>query len=89
VNSAELDDFDASDALPRVLVVDDDPLNLELLTSFLRTEEYQISTVQSGQEAIAASNAPSGATNRRLPLPKNPRRFRDAVGKQAGHGPND
>jgi putative two-component system response regulator len=57
VNSAELDDFGASEVLPRVLVVDDDPLNLELLTSFLRAEQYQISTVQSGQEAIAAIQA--------------------------------
>ncbi|MGH2345590.1 MAG: response regulator [Chloroflexota bacterium] len=53
----ELDDFGAAEALPRVLVVDDDPLNLELLTSFLRAEAYEISTAQSGRDAIAAIQA--------------------------------
>jgi hypothetical protein len=85
VNSAELDDFGASEALPRVLV-DDDPLNLELLTSFLRAEEYRIGTVQSGQEAIAASNAPSGAANRRLPGAKNRRPISDDAGEQDDDG---
>jgi putative two-component system response regulator len=45
------------DSLPRVLIVDDDPLNLDLITSFLRDEQYHVSTAQSGLEAITAIKA--------------------------------
>ncbi len=36
----------------RLLVVDDDLLNLELLASYLEQEGYQVQTVTSGQEAL-------------------------------------
>ncbi|MDB5056681.1 MAG: Two-component response regulator [Chloroflexi bacterium] len=38
----------------RVLVVDDEPLNLDLMLAYLEPEGYQVTTVTSGHEALAA-----------------------------------
>ncbi|NEW07352.1 response regulator [Paenibacillus sp. SYP-B3998] len=38
---------------PRILAVDDDPLNLRILYTMLSVEQYDIVTVTSGREAIA------------------------------------
>ena len=38
---------------PRVLAVDDDPLNLQVLVSLLPPDEYAITAVMSGDEALA------------------------------------
>ncbi len=37
---------------PRILVVDDDPVNLKVLTNILSEEQYKIATVTSGKEAL-------------------------------------
>ncbi|RSD31041.1 response regulator [Vibrio pectenicida] len=39
---------------PLLLVVDDEPVNLRILDSFLRLEGYRIRTAQNGEEAIEA-----------------------------------
>ncbi len=38
----------------RILIVDDEPINLQVLQNHLRLKNYQITTAASGQEAIAA-----------------------------------
>lgn len=37
---------------PRILAVDDDPVNLQVLTNILSEERYEIQTVTSGKEAL-------------------------------------
>lgn len=37
---------------PRILVIDDDPVNLRVITNILSEEEYEIETVTSGKEAL-------------------------------------
>ena len=41
-------------AAPRVLVVDDEPAIRELVTTVLRYEGFEVSTAESGREALAA-----------------------------------
>ncbi len=38
--------------MPRVLVVDDEPDAVELLTEFLRAKGYEVSTASDGEEAL-------------------------------------
>lgn len=38
---------------PLILIIDDDPVNLEVLKAILPSEEYDITTVISGEEALA------------------------------------
>lgn len=38
---------------PRILIVDDDPVNLQVLDSILLPDEYEITMVTSGEEALA------------------------------------
>jgi len=38
---------------PRILIVDDDPVNLQVLEAILPPEEYEITMVTSGREALA------------------------------------
>ncbi len=38
---------------PRILAIDDEPINLRVLSSILTTEQYHVCAVQSGQEALA------------------------------------
>lgn len=38
---------------PRILIVDDDPVNLQVLEAIMPPEEYEISMVTSGKEALA------------------------------------
>ncbi|NCO33766.1 MAG: hypothetical protein AUJ92_12275 [Armatimonadetes bacterium CG2_30_59_28] len=40
---------------PKVLIVDDDPAIVELLSGFLRLEEYQILTAVDGAEAVSTA----------------------------------
>ena len=40
---------------PRILVVDDNPDNLELLVAVLEAQAYRVETVTSGQEATTVS----------------------------------
>ena len=44
------------ESAPLLLVVDDEPVNLRILDSFLRVEGYRIRTAQNGEEAIKALN---------------------------------
>ncbi|WP_114784983.1 response regulator [Vibrio tetraodonis] len=44
------------ESAPMLLVVDDEPVNLRILDSFLRVEGYRIRTAQNGEEAIKALN---------------------------------
>lgn len=41
----------------KVLVVDDNPLNIELLDAYLKSSGYEISTATNGKEALALINA--------------------------------
>jgi putative two-component system response regulator len=41
-------------ASPRVLIVDDNPLNLDLMTSYLEEEGYDVRTATNGLEGLAA-----------------------------------
>lgn len=40
-------------AQPPILVVDDEPRNLELLEAYLASEGYQVALAQDGEEALA------------------------------------
>lgn len=40
----------------KILVVDDEPLNCEMLQEFLSSSGYEVATALSGDEAIAAAN---------------------------------
>ncbi|MRN51937.1 ATP-binding protein [Paenibacillus monticola] len=42
---------------PKILAVDDDPVNLKILSGILTTDEYEITTVTSGREAIMKLDA--------------------------------
>lgn len=48
----EMDDAFTSVDRPRVLVVDDDPVNLQVVQSVLSVEKYDMTTVLSGEEAL-------------------------------------
>ncbi|WP_412775034.1 ATP-binding protein [Virgibacillus pantothenticus] len=41
---------------PNILIVDDDPVNLEVMKTILRPEEYNITTVTSGHDALTILN---------------------------------
>lgn len=41
---------------PRILAVDDDPINLQVLTTILAAEQYELETVTSGEAALARLN---------------------------------
>ncbi|MEO8501737.1 MAG: response regulator [Vicinamibacteria bacterium] len=43
----------AADQVPRVLIVDDERANRELLTIMLEPEGYEITTAANGPEALA------------------------------------
>lgn len=45
--------FDGETVAPRILVVDDEPLNLQILVNYLSPENYVIITASSAQQAIA------------------------------------
>ncbi|WP_313894022.1 ATP-binding protein [Psychrobacillus sp.] len=45
------------DDLPRILVVDDDPINLQVINSILSSDHYEILTVTSGEKALVALHA--------------------------------
>lgn len=47
---------DQSAAKPRILAVDDDPVNLKILRDILSRDEYYIETATSGNEAISRLN---------------------------------
>jgi CheY-like chemotaxis protein len=38
--------------MPRILVAEDDPANLELLQTFLESEGYEVATAHDGQRAL-------------------------------------
>ncbi|MDO7906328.1 ATP-binding protein [Paenibacillus sp. JX-17] len=43
----------ADECTGRILIVDDDPVNLKVLTNLLTTEQYQVTAVESGEAALA------------------------------------
>ena len=49
--------IDAMDAAPRVLVVDDEPIVLEVLTRYLTREGFGVDTAGDGEEALATFEA--------------------------------
>ncbi len=49
---AEVGDVFTSVDRPRVLIVDDDPVNLQVVQSVLSVEKYDMTTVLSGEEAL-------------------------------------
>lgn len=44
--------MEAKSAQPSILIVDDDPINLQVLQSILSVEQYEITIATSGKEAL-------------------------------------